>query len=666
MNDPPPQPLPTPAGFSSVSGTKAVALFIFVLGASVSMTLLTDYIEGDLGYQQPYVLAYVAQSCMVLLIPIRLWHLSWTTNIPVSRYIVELKYTLAQQFPKPSTPGINYRALLRTVFISTIGYTAGAVLWYLCVVFAPIADVTALWSTNAFWTYILSVMASSYWINLAGRQEHKWEFRKLLAVSMASVGVAAVVYGGSHETKQPERVNGSGDGNPNSTDSWLVLLGDGLALGSALATAAWAVWYDQSVALPEDGGSRPPTPQSSDGVDAIPSEYQPLRTDDRRTPSTVETIPTTNVPFSLPFGFHANFFSWTVGIITLFVFWIPLALINIMKLGPRVELPPSLKVWFYVGLISVTSLIYNAGSLVLLYVWGPVLTAVASLLTIVLVLMCDVLFGNGMQTLTAGTLLGSTMIVGAFGLTGIPRTRYLSGLRWALARQLANDPTNASPPLKYAKLYRLIVGLTLGVTCPAVLWYVSVAFAPISDVTALFNTNAFWAYVLSVIMASSERSQIQWEWKKLLAVTAACGGVFAVVYGGAQSDHSETRTNTTLGAGSTIFGDGLALASSMCYALYQVLYKRYAVLEPDDDPNRTPSPQTNDITGPYQPLLTDEYREVTPPRSPEGEQDEHIEPHSIKPPFGFYPNFITTMIGVTTLLVLWIPIPVMHWLGVVV
>lgn len=167
-----------------------------------------------------------------------------------------------------------------------------------------------------------------------------------------------------------------------------------------------------------------------------------------------------------------------------------------------------------------------------------------------------------------------------------------------------------------------------------------------------------------MIMASSGRSRIQWEWKKLVAVTTACGGVFAVVYGGASRGHSEARSITTTGAGPAILGDVLALAASMSYALYQVMYRRYAVLDLDDDSHQPLSPQSADIAGAYQPLLTDDPEEGTSSPPPEPTQGDDGQPHSVKPPFGFYPNFLTSMIGVTTLFVLWIPIPTMHWLGV--
>ena len=53
---------------------------------------------------------------------------------------------------------------------------------------------------------------------------------------------------------------------------------------------------------------------------------------------------------------------------------------------------------------------------VLLGVWGPIVTSVGNLLTIVLVLMSDSIFGNAVDTLTKWSLLGSGMIVCAFAV----------------------------------------------------------------------------------------------------------------------------------------------------------------------------------------------------------------------------------------------------------
>jgi len=52
----------------------------------------------------------------------------------------------------------------------------------------------------------------------------------------------------------------------------------------------------------------------------------------------------------------------------------------------------------------------------LLGLWGPVITSVGSLLTIILVLLSDVLFVEGVAILTFWNLSGSLMIVGGFAI----------------------------------------------------------------------------------------------------------------------------------------------------------------------------------------------------------------------------------------------------------
>lgn len=98
----------------------------------------------------------------------------------------------------------------------------------------------------------------------------------------------------------------------------------------------------------------------------------------------------------------------------------------------------------------------------------------------------------------------------------------------------------------------------------------------ISDVTAIFNTNAFWAYILSVFLINGRPSRPHWEIHKLLSVLAASIGVFAVVYGGSQPHDEAPAENTSAvgGLSSTTFGDALALISSISYASYQVSRSR--------------------------------------------------------------------------------------------
>ena len=57
---------------------------------------------------------------------------------------------------------------------------------------------------------------------------------------------------------------------------------------------------------------------------------------------------------------------------------------------------------------------------------------------------------------------------------------------------------------------------------------------------------------------------------------------------------------------------------------------------------------------------------ATPPRA---EDDEVLDPSAADadmvypPPFGFHPNLLTSMLGFSTLVLLWIPIPFLHWSG---
>lgn len=53
---------------------------------------------------------------------------------------------------------------------------------------------------------------------------------------------------------------------------------------------------------------------------------------------------------------------------------------------------------------------------ILLGLWGPIVTSVGNLLTIVLVFISDILFGSGIQSVTFWGLLGSAGIVTAFGV----------------------------------------------------------------------------------------------------------------------------------------------------------------------------------------------------------------------------------------------------------
>lgn len=131
-------------------------------------------------------------------------------------------------------------------------------------------------------------------------------------------------------------------------------------------------------------------------------------------------------------------------------------------------------------------------------------------------------------------------------------------------------------------------------------------------------------------------------------MTIATLGVLAVVYGGTtvllpQSQSVEANPANTP---APFVGDMLTLVASLLYGLYQVLYKRYIAL-PSDPESITDYRELADCVD----NVVDEETAAVP------RVDDTVYP----PPFGLYSNLITATIGLCTLVVFWIPIPLLHY-----
>jgi drug/metabolite transporter (DMT)-like permease len=180
----------------------------------------------------------------------------------------------------------------------------------------------------------------------------------------------------------------------------------------------------------------------------------------------------------------------------------------------------------------------------------------------------------------------------------------------------------------------------------------------ISDVTAIWNTNAFFAYLISVKAFS-----LKWQPIRLVAVSFATLGVVAVVYGGSTSspptaDASVKATDPRkdpIQPRAPLVGDLLTLIASVGYGLYQVLYKKYIAMPFD--------PETKiDDTVSYTQIPEEPPTEFeTPADLPDVSLG--VQGVVYPPPFGLYPNLVTSGIGLCTLLVLWVPLPILHVLG---
>ncbi|KAF5390350.1 hypothetical protein D9757_002965 [Collybiopsis confluens] len=238
------------------------------------------------------------------------------------------------------------------------------------------ADRCTIWNTNAFFAYLFSVKIFGL----------KWQVRKLAAVVLATFGVLAVVYGGSTVS--------SGSPSAQSMPKSSVLFGDLITLVASVGYAAYQVYYKLRAALPSNL--------------EFNQDYRPLSASENPDSRQQDSIP------SLPFGLYSNFWTFAIGACTFLFLWIPLPILHWFGVEPF-ALPGSWSIAFAIAGIALSGAIFNAGFNNLLVLWGPIITSVGGLLTIVLVFFSDILLG-ATDSLTPWGVGGSAIIVIAFGV----------------------------------------------------------------------------------------------------------------------------------------------------------------------------------------------------------------------------------------------------------
>ena len=137
-------------------------------------------------------------------------------------------------------------------------------------------------------------------------------------------------------------------------------------------------------------------------------------------------------------------------------------------------------------------------------------------------------------------------------------------------------------------------------------WYIAVNMTTPSDLTAIYNCSAFFAYAFSIPLLH-EKVRLG----KVVSVGVAILGVMIVAYGDGQDGQGAEGTNRVLG--NLMIGVG-----SVLYGFYEVLYKKVAC------PPEATSPGRSVI----------------------------------------FANVVGSAIGFFTLTVLWIPLPILHWTGI--
>ncbi|KAJ8097310.1 hypothetical protein POJ06DRAFT_227487 [Lipomyces tetrasporus] len=145
-------------------------------------------------------------------------------------------------------------------------------------------------------------------------------------------------------------------------------------------------------------------------------------------------------------------------------------------------------------------------------------------------------------------------------------------------RIIATANQSKVSPIWY--LVRTTSLVTLALTIAGSTWYIAVNLTTPSDVTAIYNCSAFFAYAFSVPLLHET-----FKWSKMFSVGLAIFGVLIVAYGdsyfpttwipGDTRDESSTPSPDEF-ASNRMMGNIIIGAGAVMYGLYEVLYKRFA------------------------------------------------------------------------------------------
>lgn len=203
--------------------------------------------------------------------------------------------------------------------------------------------------------------------------------------------------------------------------------------------------------------------------------------------------------------------------------------------------------------------------------------------------------------------------------------RHLSILR-STAHMIEHQTLHVPSHLQKKSPLPYFIRITSFVTCALTIaggsWYVAVNLTTASDLTAIYNCSAFFAYAFAVPILH-EKLRLS----KVVAVGIAIVGVLVVAYGDQATAKHGSKSGGGAGgpsapddseASNRALGNLVIGIGSVLYGFYEVLYKRIA-----------------------------------------------CPPEGCSPVRGMlFANTFGSMIGLFTLLVLWIPLPLLHITGI--
>ncbi|KAF3760450.1 hypothetical protein M406DRAFT_348105 [Cryphonectria parasitica EP155] len=361
--------------------TYAAVFLVISLVSFCVQTELAAYVQHDLGWNKAYCMLYLTHGSWALLWPTQLlilrlqrrdmpWPIFWRKHVWLCRTTAQMVHGRTLEVPHYHQAQSPVRYMLKTTVFVTSALTVAGLSWYIAVDLTTPSDLTAIYNCSAFFAYAFSIPLL----------KEPFRLDKGFAVVIAIVGVIVVAYG---DTKQggggegaalPNGPSASGAGDDGNRFLGNVIIGCGSVL-----YGLYEVLYKR-FACPPEGCS-----------------------------------PGRGMVF-------ANLVGSLIGCFTLLVLWFPLPLLHIAGIE-RFALPTGATAWWL--FLSVVMNATFAGSfLVLISLTSPVLSSVASLLTIFIVAVSD-WFLTG-QPLSLAAIVGGLMIIVAFVMLSVSTWREMT------------------------------------------------------------------------------------------------------------------------------------------------------------------------------------------------------------------------------------------------
>lgn len=188
------------------------------------------------------------------------------------------------------------------------------------------------------------------------------------------------------------------------------------------------------------------------------------------------------------------------------------------------------------------------------------------------------------------------------------------------SQDLHLTPTSTSKsPWPY--MFKATAFITTFLTVAGGSWYVAIDMTSPSDLTAIYNCSAFFAYVFSIWLLNDRL-----RFDKMFSVGLAIVGVLVVAYGDTGDTKAPGHSGGAAGGkpggsaapNNRLLGNLIIGVGSVMYGLYEVLYKKYACPPEGTSPGRSM----------------------------------------------VFANGFGSLIGIFTVAVLWIPLPILHFTNI--